>query len=93
MLRLDVSDRGEGLAAGEPERVFEKFYRGARAVTRPGAGLGLAICRGLVEAHGGTIVAANRPGGGSTFTVRLPLGGPPPVIEREQAAAEVEDGS
>lgn len=90
MLRLDVSDRGEGLAAGESERVFEKFYRGARAATRPGAGLGLAICRGIVEAHGGTIVAANRSGGGSVFTVRLPLGGAPPVIESEQVVAETE---
>jgi two-component system sensor histidine kinase KdpD len=90
MLRLDVADRGEGLAAGESERVFEKFYRGARAATRPGAGLGLAICRGVVEAHGGTIVAANRSAGGSVFTVRLPLGGAPPVIEREQVVSESE---
>lgn len=93
MLRLDVADRGEGLETGEPERVFEKFYRGARATARPGAGLGLAICRGIVEAHGGTIVASPRSGGGSIFTVRLPLGGPPPVIEGEPLAAESEDRS
>jgi two-component system, OmpR family, sensor histidine kinase KdpD len=84
-LRLEVADRGEGLAAGEEKRVFDKFYRGSRATTRPGAGLGLAICRGIVEAHGGTIVAAKRPGGGSLFTVRLPLEGTPPAIERENA--------
>lgn len=93
MLRLDVADWGEGLETGEPERVFEKFYRGARAATRPGAGLGLAICRGIVEAHGGTIVAENRPPGGAVFTVRLPLGGAPPVIETEPAVPSTEVGS
>jgi two-component system sensor histidine kinase KdpD len=82
-LRLEVADRGEGLAAGEEHRVFEKFYRGSRAASRSGAGLGLAICRGIVGAHGGTIVAANRPGGGAQFTVRLPLEGTPPTVDRE----------
>ena len=85
-LRLEVADRGVGLATGEEKRVFEKFYRGSRAATRPGVGLGLAICRGVVEAHGGTIVAANRPGGGSLFTVRLPLEGTPPPVECEDAS-------
>ena len=84
-LRLEVADRGEGLAAGEEKHVFEKFYRGSRAAARPGAGLGLAICRGIVEAHGGTIVAAKRPGGGSVFTVTLPLEGAPPTVEREDS--------
>ncbi len=85
-LRLEVADRGEGLAPGEEKRVFEKFYRGSRAATRPGAGLGLAICRGIVEAHGGTIAATKRPGGGSLFTVRLPLEGTPPEVECEDAS-------
>ena len=93
IFRLDVEDRGEGLATGEAGRVFEKFYRGMRAAARPGAGLGLAICRGIVEAHGGTIIASNRSGGGSIFTVRLPLEGPPPMIEREPLAAESEGRS
>jgi two-component system, OmpR family, sensor histidine kinase KdpD len=84
-LRLEVADRGEGLAAGEEKRVFEKFYRGSRAAIRPGAGLGLSICRGIVDAHGGTIVAAGRAGGGSVFTVNLPLEGAPPTIEPEDA--------
>ena len=85
-LRLEVADRGEGLAAGDEKRVFEKFYRGSRTSTRPGAGLGLAICRGIVEAHGGTITAAKRPGGGSMFIVSLPLEGAPPSIEREDGS-------
>lgn len=84
-LRLEISDRGEGLADGEEDRIFEKFYRGERGRSRAGAGLGLAICRGIVGAHGGTIQAANRPGGGSVFTVRLPLEGPPPGVDGEDA--------
>jgi len=85
VLRLQVADRGEGLAAGEEKHIFEKFYRGSRAAARTGAGLGLSICRGIVDAHGGTIVVAKRPGGGSVFTVNLPLEGAPPTIEREDA--------
>jgi two-component system sensor histidine kinase KdpD len=71
-LEVDVCDRGPGLPAGDSARVFEKFYRGPGA--RPGgAGLGLAICRGVVDAHGGTIAAIQRDGGGTIFRVRLPL--------------------
>ena len=66
---VEVADRGPGLPPGDLERVFEKFYRG-----RPGgAGLGLAICRAVVEAHGGSISAANREGGGAVFRFSLPL--------------------
>ena len=82
-LRFKVADRGPGLPAGEERRVFEKFYRGPGAVAGTGAGLGLAICRGIVEAHGGRIEAANRPGGGAVFSVWLPLEGDPPAVERE----------
>ena len=93
-LRLDVADRGEGLATGEENRIFEKFYRGSQAASRPGAGLGLSICRGIVEAHGGTIVASRRPGGGTVFSVSLPLEGVPPSIEREDASDPLErDGA
>jgi len=63
--------------------VFEKFYRWPATSRRPGVGLGLAICRGIAEAHGGRIAAANRPGGGATFTVWLPLEGEPPAVADE----------
>lgn len=89
-LRLDVADRGPGVPAGEEVRLFEKFYRAPNAFSRPGAGLGLTICKGFVEAHGGTLTAAPRDGGGLVFTVRLPLEGEPPVVESENGAAEGE---
>jgi two-component system, OmpR family, sensor histidine kinase KdpD len=81
-LDLTVADRGPGLPPGEEARVFEKFYRGPLA-RDGGAGLGLAICRGIVEAHGGVITAENRSGGGALFRVVLPRGEQPPVIEPE----------
>ncbi len=69
---VDVADRGPGIPQGASERVFEKFYRGpSRGVS--GAGLGLPICKGIVEAHGGTIVALDRDGGGAVFRVALPV--------------------
>ena len=52
-MRVTVADRGPGFAPGEEARVFDKFYRGQEAGTRSGAGLGLAIARGIVEVHGG----------------------------------------
>lgn len=72
-LVLSVADRGPGLAPGEEVKVFEKFYRGA-GTAAGGLGLGLAIARQLVEAHGGTITARNRADGGARFSIRLPLG-------------------
>ncbi len=83
-----LSDRGPGLPPGEEARVFETFYRGRHAGLAPGFGLGLAIARGLVEAHGGTLEARNRDGGGACFTVRLPREGEPPSIEPEGDAPE-----
>ncbi len=65
-----VSDTGPGLGS-DPERVFDRFHASADS---GGTGLGLTIARQLVEAHGGTLAAANRPAGGATFTVRLPRG-------------------
>ncbi len=68
-LEISVADRGPGLKAGDLDRIFEKFYRASAA---PGAGLGLAICKAVVSAHGGTIRAENRPGGGAIFLLTLP---------------------
>jgi two-component system sensor histidine kinase KdpD len=69
---LDVLDRGPGFAEGDEQRIFEKFYRRRMNGAR-GAGLGLPICRAIVEAHRGSIEAFNRSGGGAVFRIRLPL--------------------
>jgi len=75
---VEVADRGPGLRPGEEDKVFEKFYRGHPAGGR-GAGLGLAICQGIVRAHGGRIWAQNLPEGGVSFLFTLPLGEKPPA--------------
>lgn len=67
---FEVSDRGEGIAPGDMSRLFEKFHRGQSAAS--GSGLGLAICRAIVRAHGGTIEALAREGGGTVMRVVLP---------------------
>jgi two-component system sensor histidine kinase KdpD len=82
-LVLEVADRGAGFTGGEETRIFDKFYRGKNTGAR-GAGLGLTICRAIVEAHGGTISAHNREGGGAVLRVRLPLGGTPPQLETSE---------
>ena len=71
-LLISVSDRGPGLKPELIERIFEKFYR-ADARKSGGLGLGLSIARGFVEAHGGTLTAENRDGGGARFTISLPV--------------------
>ncbi len=77
-LVVEVADDGVGLEPGSEQRVFEKFYRaGTRGA---GAGLGLAICMTIVRAHGGRMRAANRPGGGASFTFEIPVEGAPPVM-------------
>ena len=81
---VSVADRGPGLAPGEAERIFDRFYRGQAASPR-GFGLGLAICRGIIDAHGGRIWAENRPGGGVDFRFTLPIAGSPPVLENPNA--------
>jgi two-component system OmpR family sensor kinase len=70
--RIAVADRGPGVPASERVRVFERFHR-APGSRGPGAGLGLAIARAVVDAHGGSISVAETPGGGATFVVELPL--------------------
>lgn len=73
-VRFSVEDTGEGLPDGDPDRLFDRFQRGDESRQGEGAGLGLAIARGLVEAHGGQIAASNRPGGGAAFRFELPVG-------------------
>jgi two-component system sensor histidine kinase KdpD len=71
-LLISVSDRGPGVPIEATERLFEKFYRSDDRKTG-GLGLGLSIARGLIEAHGGTLTAENRDGGGARFSIRLPV--------------------
>ena len=71
-LVLIVADTGPGLPLDAITRIFDKFYR-APSAPAGGAGLGLSIVKGFVEAQGGQISAENRPGGGAVFTIRLPL--------------------
>ena len=81
-LVLAVADHGPGLPAEALPRIFEKFYR---APTAPagGTGLGLTIVKGFIEAQGGQVGVANRAGGGAIFTIRLPLGQPPPLAPED----------
>jgi two-component system sensor histidine kinase KdpD len=79
---VEVADRGPGLPAGDEQRIFDKFYR-VRPTTASGVGLGLAICRAVIETHGGRIWAENRAGGGAAFRFTLPLDGEPPQIDMD----------
>lgn len=78
-LEVSLSDNGPGLPKGMEQRVFDMFARGEKESATPGVGLGLAICRAIIEAHGGKITAINIPEGGARFTFTLPAGEPPPV--------------
>jgi two-component system sensor histidine kinase KdpD len=87
-VNVTVYDNGPGLPQGREEAVFEKFTRGERESAKPGVGLGLAICRAIIEAHGGTIQACASPAGGAAFVFSLPLGTPPAMPELEEARME-----
>jgi two-component system sensor histidine kinase KdpD len=79
--RISVIDNGPGLQPGSEEVIFEKFTRGKKESDTPGVGLGLAICRAIVEAHKGRIWAENVPAGGARFVFTLPLGTPPTLAD------------
>ena len=90
LVEVSVLDRGKGFPEDKLERVFELFERGTAESTVPGVGLGLAICRAIIDAHGGRIRAANQPGGGGCVTFSLARGDPPsipdegPSVETDQ---------
>jgi two-component system sensor histidine kinase KdpD len=88
VLEVSVNDDGPGLRPGSEEAVFGKFVRGERESALPGVGLGLAICRAIVDAHGGTIRAGASPLGGAGFVFTLPLETPPPLPEPETDAMD-----
>jgi two-component system, OmpR family, sensor histidine kinase KdpD len=88
-LEVGVSNDGEGLPTDELGRIFERFYRvrsGSSAAT-PGLGLGLAICKSIIETHGGSIVAHSVPGGTTTISFRLPLTKTMPISKQLVAHA------
>ena len=74
-VRLTVQDNGEGIPAEALLRIFDRFYRGdaSRQQQAGESGLGLAIAKSVVELHGGTIAAESELGGGTTFTIVLPV--------------------
>lgn len=76
-LEVSVYDNGPGLPVGKEESIFEKFTRGEKESATAGVGLGLAICRAIVQAHGGKIYAGKSPEGGASIVFTIPLGTPP----------------
>jgi two-component system sensor histidine kinase KdpD len=78
-----VADHGPGLAPGKEDMLFEKFYRAVSEGTQSGIGLGLTICRAIIEAHGGAIHARNRPNGGAEFSFTIPITEEQPYVPSE----------
>ncbi|HEY8026867.1 MAG TPA: DUF4118 domain-containing protein [Burkholderiaceae bacterium] len=96
-LKIRVADTGPGLPPGQEEEIFEKFTRGEHESAKPGVGLGLSICRAIVEAHRGTIRAYNLAvgieNGGACFEFLLPLGTPPGLPRSEEMDIAESDGA
>jgi signal transduction histidine kinase len=78
LIRLSVTDRGEGIAAEDLPRLFGRFQRGSGGSAQSGLGLGLFISRHIAQAHGGDIHVKSEPGKGASFTVELPRRARPP---------------
>jgi two-component system sensor histidine kinase KdpD len=91
-VRIEVADRGPGVRPGDEARVFDRFYRGRSDTADGGVGLGLTVCKGIVEAHGGRIEAINRPAGGVAVRFTLPLGEKPPAIPSDAEGEAPEPG-
>jgi signal transduction histidine kinase len=71
-VRVTVRDRGPGIAAAEQQRIFERFVRGAAAEGKGGLGIGLYLCRTIIERHGGAIGVDSTVGDGAAFWIDLP---------------------
>jgi len=79
-----VADRGPGIPESLQQKIFDKFFRVNEESAQSGVGLGLSICRAIVEAHGGKIQATNRSGGGTLFQLYLPILECPPTMDPEE---------
>jgi two-component system sensor histidine kinase KdpD len=90
-MRVSVRDHGPGVAKGQEDLIFEKFTRGQAESATPGVGLGLAICRAIVEAHRGRIGVVPTHPHGATFTFSLPLRKPPAIdgLDEEPAPNQI----
>jgi two-component system sensor histidine kinase KdpD len=87
-VQVEVADRGPGIPPGTEEKIFDKFYRAPNASGARGAGLGLTICRGVVQAHGNRIWARNRDGGGAVFSFTLEAAPLPPETIASGSSAQ-----
>ena len=88
-----MKDRGPGISSAQQDLIFEPYQRGDQAGSAGpngsrGSGLGLALCRAIAQAHGGSLVLRRRGGGGSSFVATLPLGEAPALAPPLQALAQ-----
>ena len=88
---ITVEDAGPGLPKGRETAIFDMFERGRKESATPGVGLGLAICRAIVDAHGGKIRGETKPQGGARFSIDLPRG-EPPSLEGLERLENLEEG-
>lgn len=85
---VSVADRGPGIPPGDELRIFDKFHRASQGDAVGGIGLGLTICRGIIQAHGGRIWAEHRAGGGAVLRFTLPQDGVPPAVVAAELGEE-----